>query len=60
MKTTPNPNATKKSNGELVGPPPPPPLAADVVADGRLVVEGDGMSDADDKVAMTAVGATCS
>ena len=26
VNTTPNPNATKKSNGELVGPPPPPPL----------------------------------
>ncbi len=25
MKTTPKPNATKKSSGELVGPPPPPP-----------------------------------
>ncbi len=25
VKTTPKPNATKKSNGELVGPPPPPP-----------------------------------
>lgn len=23
MKTTPNPKATKKSSGELVGPPPP-------------------------------------
>ena len=26
VNTTPNPKATKKSNGELVGPPPPPPL----------------------------------
>ena len=34
MKTTPNPSATKKSNGELVGPPPLPPPEADVVAAG--------------------------
>lgn len=45
VKTTPNPNATKKSNGELVGPPPPPPpLGADDVAaggaTGELVAEG--------------------
>ena len=26
VKTTPNPKATKKSNGELVGPPPPEEL----------------------------------
>lgn len=36
VNTTPNPNATKKSNGELVGPPPPllpPPLGgAEVTA----------------------------
>jgi hypothetical protein len=25
VKTTPKPNATKNSSGELVGPPPPPP-----------------------------------
>lgn len=40
MKTTPNPKATKKSNGELVGPP-PPPEGFEVVADGAsTVVEG--------------------
>lgn len=33
MKTTPNPRATKKSNGELLGPPPPPlPLVEVLVA----------------------------
>ena len=42
MKTTPNPNATKKRRGELVGPPPPLlPLAGELVAaggvDGALV-----------------------
>lgn len=40
MKTTPNPSATKKSRGELVGPPPPPPelplLGGFVAAGGPL------------------------
>lgn len=31
VKTTPNPNATKNNNGELVGPPPPPPPPLDGV-----------------------------
>lgn len=34
VKTTPNPNATKNNNGELVGPPPPPPPPFDGVAVG--------------------------
>lgn len=37
VKTTPNPNATKNNNGELVGPPPPPPPP-----DGVAVGEGEG------------------
>lgn len=42
MKTTPNPRATKKSRGELVGPLLLPLLAADDVATGALdVVEED-------------------
>jgi hypothetical protein len=32
VKTTPKPRATKKSNGELLGPPPPPLLVAVLVA----------------------------
>lgn len=32
MKTTPNPRATKKSNGELLGPPPPPLSLVEVLA----------------------------
>lgn len=49
MKTTPNPKATKNSNGELVGPPPPPPPPlllpplVDAAADGVLEVV-DGVS----------------
>ena len=44
MKTTPNPNATKNSRGELVGPPPPPfPPPCDVVAAGGAGVEGVGI-----------------
>lgn len=38
MKTTPNPNATKNNNGELVGPPPPPPPPP---LDGVVVGEGE-------------------
>lgn len=39
MKTTPNPRATKKSNGELLGPPPPPlsPVEVLVAAEVELV-----------------------
>lgn len=33
VKTTPNPNATKNNNGELVGPPPPPPPPLGVAAE---------------------------
>lgn len=46
VKTTPNPKATKKSKGELVGPPPPPP-EADVVGPGGPdeVAVGDDMAD---------------
>lgn len=36
VKTTPKPKATKKSNGELVGPPPPeelPPVLAGCIGD---------------------------
>jgi len=38
VKTTPNPKATKKSKGELVGPPPPPlfPPAGEEVAAGGV------------------------
>jgi hypothetical protein len=32
VKTTPNPRATKKRSGELLGPPPPPPLSLPDVA----------------------------
>lgn len=45
MNTTPNPSATKKSSGELVGPPPPPELlllVGDVEAGGGL---GDVVAD---------------
>ncbi len=59
VKTTPKPNATKKSSGELVGPPPPPPLAADVVAAGGAAAEGECTTDIDDEVAMAAVGVIC-
>lgn len=38
MKTTPKPNATKKSKGELVGPPPPELVGDDVAAGGAVVV----------------------
>lgn len=49
VKTTPNPKATKKSKGELVGPPPPPPpppllLPLLDVAAGELPMVGDGVS----------------
>jgi hypothetical protein len=47
VKTTPKPRATKKSNGELVGPPPPPPLPlllAEVVAAALDVVDADDIS----------------
>ena len=39
VKTTPNPRATKKSNGELLGPPPPPlsPVEVLVAAEVELV-----------------------
>jgi hypothetical protein len=37
VKTTPNPRATKKSSGELLGPPPPPELPVEVL-DGAVVV----------------------
>lgn len=48
MKTTPKPNATKKSSGELLPPPPPPPDADElvlgeaevVVCGGDTVLEG--------------------
>ncbi len=43
VNTTPNPNATKNSRGELVGPLPPPPPPPEV---------GDGEA-ADDDVDMT-------
>ena len=45
VKTTPNPRATKKSRGELVGPPPPPEL--DVVGPGGAdeVAVGDDIGD---------------
>lgn len=39
MNTTPKPNATKNSKGELVGPP-PPPLPVDVGAAAALAVGG--------------------
>ena len=40
VNTTPKPKATKKSNGELVGPPPPPPpLAGAEVAAGLGEIE---------------------
>lgn len=45
VKTTPNPNATKKSSGELVGPPPPLLLGGDVVAAGMFDDVGVGMLD---------------
>jgi hypothetical protein len=47
VKTTPKPRATKKSNGELVGPPPPPPLPlllAEDVAAALDVVDVDDIS----------------
>lgn len=50
VKTTPNPNATKKSNGELVGPglPPPPAGAEDVAAGGPEVDVEDIVPDIDE------------
>lgn len=39
VKTTPKPNATKKSNGELVGPPPPLPPELVVGPGGADVVD---------------------
>ena len=55
MKTTPKPRATKKSNGELVGPPPPPELACDVdAAEGPMeVVDGMVLVDAEDAIIET-------
>ena len=38
VKTTPKPNATKKSRGELVGPPPPELEGLDVAAGGATAV----------------------
>lgn len=49
VKTTPKPNATKKSNGELVGPPlllPEPP--SDVLAAGGAVIEAVGSDEAEE------------
>ena len=45
MKTTPKPNATKKSKGELVGPP-PPELEPVVVAAGAEMAVDEGVVDA--------------
>jgi len=46
VKTTPNPRATKKSSGELVGPElPPPPLWAEVVAACGATEVGEGAID---------------
>ena len=57
MKTTPNPKATKKSRGELVGPPPPPPeldvvgpAGADVVGDDDMADEVEGWPPASDEI----------
>lgn len=46
MKTTPNPKATKKSSGELVGPPPPPPPDVELGAAGAEEV---GIGDIDEE-----------
>jgi hypothetical protein len=45
VKTTPKPNATKNSRGELLPPPPPPPPDADedVLGAGEVVDCGGGM-----------------
>jgi hypothetical protein len=44
VKTTPKPNATKNSRGELLPPPPPPPDAdEDVLGAGEVVDCGGGM-----------------
>ena len=40
MNTTPKPRATKKSNGELVG---PPPLLSDPVGEGEAEGEAEGV-----------------
>lgn len=38
VKTTPNPRATKKSSGELLGPPPPPELPVEVLVAALVVL----------------------
>ena len=48
MNTTPKPNATKKSKGELVGPPPPPPPVGIEVAAGAEVEVIEGVADTDE------------
>ena len=44
VKTTPNPRATKKSKGELVGPVAPLPPLGLVVADGAVDVDMDNLN----------------
>lgn len=53
VKTTPKPSATKKSNGELVGPPPPVLGAAEVAAGGGIE-EFEGVVAVDAEVAILA------
>lgn len=60
VKTTPKPNATKKSRGELVGPlllllPEPP---SDVLAAGGAVIEADGSRD-DEEGSIFVVNVIC-
>lgn len=43
VKTTPKPNATKNSKGELVGPPPPPPPVLEAVGAAALAVGGTAL-----------------
>lgn len=56
VKTTPKPNATKNSKGELVGP--PPPDSGDGVGDGGGEGDDDGAADSDVEDIGGSVGST--
>lgn len=55
VKTTPKPSATKKSNGELVGPPPPELGTAEEAAGGAIEVLEGAVVDAAEVAILAAV-----
>jgi hypothetical protein len=71
VNTTPNPRATKKSSGELVGPPPPPlldwvllpvgePAPASMVCDADMVAAVNSRFHALDRTATSKQAKQCS